>query len=290
MLSKRFKLALLTATLLIAAPVMATAEADSFAEKIGALPWVKGPAPVEFGSVAKLDMPKGPTFLGKADTGKFLEINGNPPTDDAYTVSAPDLHWFAIFEFVADGRVPDNDKIDSAALLKSMQNNDEADNKARKDKGLSQLFLDGWYIEPHYDRANHNLEWATKLHDDKGNVIVNYTSRILGRSGFMRSILVSDPKNLDKDLAEFRTVMKGYDFTSGQHYSEWRQGDKVAEYGLAALVTGGAAAAAVKTGLFKGIFVALAAAWKLVAAAAVAAAATLRRFIARLFGRGGDPA
>ena len=33
----------------------------------------------------------------------------------------------------------------------------------------------------------------------------------------------------------------------------YKDGDKVSEYGLAALVTGGAAAAVAKTGLFKGL-------------------------------------
>ncbi len=43
-------------------------------------------------------------------------------------------------------------------------------------------------------------------------------------------------------------------FNSGETYAEWKPGDKVAEYGLAGLIVGGAAAAAVKTGLFKGLW------------------------------------
>jgi uncharacterized membrane-anchored protein len=56
-------------------------------------------------------------------------------------------------------------------------------------------------------------------------------------------------------------------FDSGQQYSEFRPGDKVAEYGLAALVVGGAAAVAVKSGagFFKvigvGVLALVGAAW-----------------------------
>jgi uncharacterized membrane-anchored protein len=56
---------------------------------------------------------------------------------------------------------------------------------------------------------------------------------------------------LDKDTREFKSVLQGYSFNEGERYTEFRTGDKVAEYGLAALIVGGAAAAAVKTGAFK---------------------------------------
>jgi uncharacterized membrane-anchored protein len=58
----------------------------------------------------------------------------------------------------------------------------------------------------------------------------------------MHAILVSDPESLDRDIAEFKTALGGYEFASGERYSEFRAGDRVAEYGLAALVLGGAAA------------------------------------------------
>ena len=55
----------------------------------------------------------------------------------------------------------------------------------------------------------------------------------------------------------------------------------MAEFGLGALVLGGAAAAAVKAGWFKGLLVALAAGWKLVAAAAVAVFASIGKLFKR---------
>ena len=80
---------------------------------------------------------------------------------------------------------------------------------------------------------------------------------------------VSDPTSLDKDIRSFKTSLAGFSFNSGQQYSEYRIGDKVAEYGLAALIVGGAAAAAAKSGAFKflgkfigvGVIGGLAAAW-----------------------------
>ena len=67
----------------------------------------------------------------------------------------------------------------------------------------------------------------------------------------MRVVLVTDPTTLSATLPKFKNVLAGFGFKQGQRYAEFRQGDKVAEYGLTALVVGGATAVAVKAGLFK---------------------------------------
>jgi uncharacterized membrane-anchored protein len=59
-------------------------------------------------------------------------------------------------------------------------------------------------------------------------------------------------------------------FNPGRSYSDFRASDKVAEYGLATLVAGGATAVAAKTGL-------LAKLWKLIAAGIAAMVAFLKR-------------
>ena len=69
---------------------------------------------------------------------------------------------------------------------------------------------------------------------------------------------------------KFENLLTGYSFLPGNKYAEFRAGDKIAEYGLATLVAGGAAAVALKTGL-------LAKLWKLIVAALAALAALLKR-------------
>ena len=64
-------------------------------------------------------------------------------------------------------------------------------------------------------------------------------------------------------LPTFKELMAGYSFQSGNSYAEFRPGDKVAKYGLAALVVGGAAVGAAKLGLFTGLLVFLKKGWKL---------------------------
>jgi uncharacterized membrane-anchored protein len=78
-------------------------------------------------------------------------------------------------------------------------------------------------------------------------------------------------------------------FQEGHRYADYVPGvDAKAAYGIAALVAGGAIAA--KTGLLKGLLVALLASKKLVIAGIVRALALGRAFFGRLGGRGSsDP-
>jgi uncharacterized membrane-anchored protein len=104
---------------------------------------------------------------------------------------------------------------------------------------------------------------GVRLRDHDARFVVNYSSRLLGREGVMTAVLVSNPDTLERDRAAFSKALDGFSYDSGKAYTEFKQGDKVAAYGLGALVLGGAAAAAAKTGagkaLFKGLWVALAA-------------------------------
>jgi uncharacterized membrane-anchored protein len=90
-----------------------------------------------------------------------------------------------------------------------------------------------------------------RLRDDRGGLHVNYTSRLLGRSGVMSAVLVSSPQTLAEDMKAFNGALAGFEYVAGEKYAEFKSGDKIAEYGLAALVLGGAAAAAAKAGWLK---------------------------------------
>jgi len=72
------------------------------------------------------------------------------------------------------------------------------------------------------------------------------------------------PTEYAQTLPSFDAVMGGFKFNPGSRYSDFVSGDKVAEYGLTALIAGGAGALAVKTGL-------LAKSWKLIVAFLLAA-------------------
>jgi uncharacterized membrane-anchored protein len=254
------------------------AEPQSTKSEFARLPWEMGADGGKIGGKAIVALGERYMFLSDAGTRRFLELTGNPPRDSHYTLAPKGGKWFAVFHFVDSGHVKDDEKLDPDALLQSMRDSEKEENAERKKLGYGAMSLDGWVVAPHYDAVTKRLEWGTRFHDEKGNSIVNYTTRVLGRTGFMVATLVSDPVNLDADTKAFQDAMGGFQYNGGERYDEFRAGDKVAEYGLGALVLGGAAAAAVKTGAGKGLI-------KLIIAGAVAAFAAVSAFVKKLFGR-----
>lgn len=104
----------------------------------------------------------------------------------------------------------------------------------------------------------------------------------------MEVILITDPESLKGTLPVFKDLMANYTFTTGNSYAEYRPGDKIAKYGLAALVLGGAAVGAAKLGLFTWLILFLKKGWKLVIVAFGAVAAFFKKLFAKLTGRANE--
>ena len=100
----------------------------------------------------------------------------------------------------------------------------------------------------------------------------------------MEVVLIVAPDKLNETLPTFRNLLAGYSFNTGQNYAEYRKGDKVAKYGLAALVVGGGAVAAAKLGLLAPLILILKKAWFLIVGAIAAAATSLKKFLGKFFG------
>jgi uncharacterized membrane-anchored protein len=219
--------------------------------------WTAGPVAGNLGSRATVNVPAGYFFLDSRATRTFLEENENiPDGDELGTILrvSPDGddYWFAVFSYSDTGYIDSSDRnsLDADALMKSMREGSRRGNEARRERGWSTLELEGWHQPPFYDSATNNLTWTTRLSSD-GAPIVNHSVRLLGRSGMMSAQLVADVETVDAATREFDEVLQGYTFNAGQRYAEFRTGDKLAGYGLTALIAGGAGAAAVKSGLLQ---------------------------------------
>lgn len=222
--------------------------------------WTPGPTVGKLGQHATIKVPEGHFFLDQAATRKFLEANQNiPDGDELGTVvrmtPGKDDYWFAVFTYSDTGHIKDDekDRIDAKALMADMQEGSREANWERQKRGWPPLTLEGWHQPPFYNASTHNLTWATRL-DSTGEKVINHSIRLLGRTGLMSAQLVADPATVDASIAEFDRVLSTYSFNEGARYAEFRPGDKLAAYGLTALIAGGAGAAAVKTGLFKKIW------------------------------------
>lgn len=246
------------------------------------LAWQFGPTDAMIGDKAQLVIPKGFAFLGSEDTKKYMEMLHNPPGDNEYVLSPVDQSWFAVFKFDPIGYVKDDEALDAASVLESIKRGTEQSNEERRKRGWGTMTIAGWRFEPQYDKQAKLLEWAVLAKDDPSQQdIVNYNTRLLGRSGVMQVVLVSPPATLDSSVAMLKTTLTGYKYVAGEDYTEFKQGDHIAEFGLAALVAGGAAAIATKKGFFTVILGFLAAAWKFVAIAVVGGLAWIKSLFSK---------
>ncbi len=243
-------------------------------QQIQALHWVHGPNNVQALQNATFQLASNLIFLDTNESDDFLRLTENIPGVSEQIFAPDDFHWWASLDFSDDGYVKDGEKLDQDAILQSMKEGTEQSNEERRRKGWGEIHVTGWRYPPHYDTATKRLEWALDLKDETGMVSTNFQTRVLGRRGVTNMTLVTDPEHVDTDIEEFKSILAGYRFNSGDTYAEFKQGDKVAAYGLAALIVGGGAAVAAKSGLLKylGKFI-----WLGLAAVAV--------FVKRLFKR-----
>jgi uncharacterized membrane-anchored protein len=267
----------LLAAVFITAGLSLNLPAQDNTSAVEGLDWHYGPKEIKMEDIAEVRVPAKFVFLNGDDTRKLMEAMGNISTDTEVGLLAPEeLNWFIVFEFSEVGYVKDDEKdaLDSEAILQSLQEGNQEANKIRQKRGFPPLNLLGWEAEPSYNETTHNLEWATRLQSGQEGISINHNVRLLGRKGVMSATLVAAPEDYEGTLPEMDSCLENYAFLPGQKYEEFRQGDTVAKYGLTALVVGGAAAVAAKTGLLKHL-------WKLIVLAFGAIAA----FFKRIFGK-----
>jgi uncharacterized membrane-anchored protein len=253
------------------------------ADEGGAPEVLLGPAEARLKDIATLQVPGEFLFLDGDQTRAMMRSYGEPVSGQEVGMLAPtNSDWSVFFDYSDVGYVKDDDKdeLDADKLLDAIRAGNEQGNKERRRNGVPPLNLIGWEQEPRYDETTHNLEWAIRF-ESQGQPVLNYNTRLLGRKGYMSVILVVAPDELQATLPAFQQVLAGYDYQAGESYAEYRSGDKVAKYGLAALVVGGAAVGAAKMGLLGGLVVFLKKGWKFLILGLAAIGAFLRKLFLR---------
>jgi len=213
-----------------------------------------GPKKIVLGdNLATLDLPKGYVFYGKDQTMKLMEQLGNRAdgTELGLVLSQKkdEQDYLVLIEYEDTGHVKDDEQIDKDKLLDAMKEGTEAQNEERKEKGISAVHVTGWMEEPRYEKAVHHVIWAPKGTVEGEGDIVNYNTRILGRTGVLSVNLMCGAESLAKRKPAAEAVLKATSFNEGKKYEDFKEGDKLAEYGIMGLILGGSAILAKKTGL-----------------------------------------
>jgi uncharacterized membrane-anchored protein len=249
----------------------------------------QGPADVKLADQAALKLPEGFVYVPPAEAKGIMTAMGNRvgagllglvfPADD------PDASWFVVMTYVDSGYIRDDDAKDWNAdeLLQNLKAGTEEANRDRKARGIPEMEVLGWVEAPRYDATTHRLVWsaATKDKVDPGASPrgVNYNTYALGRQGYISLNFVTDYASIANEKPIAQRLLGALEFNAGRRYADFDSStDRVAEYGLAALVGG---IAAKKLGLFATLGVLLAKFWKLVAVAGVALVAGLAKVLGR---------
>jgi uncharacterized membrane-anchored protein len=244
-----------------------------------------GPSEIALGSQAKLKLPQGYSFIPQPQAGQLLKAMGNGEDSSRLgIVIPPDSDSFVVPRYIDAGYIKDDEAAEWKAdeLLSGLKEGTEENNKERQARGLTQMEIVGWNQKPSYDKGAHRLVWSIETKDKgtaNGEHGANYNTYVLGREGYLSMNLVSGFDALAANKPFAQTLLAQTSFNPGKTYADFNSStDKMAEYGIAALVTG---VAVKKLGLFAVMAAFFAKFAKLIAIAAFGLVAGARKFFKR---------
>lgn len=250
---------------------------------------IAGPKDVPLLSQATLRLPEGYMFIPQPQAGKLSLALGNTPSSRMVGIIASQEGggWLAYLDYADDGHVKDDDAKtwNADELLQNLKDGTEAANAERAERGFPPIEVAGWIEKPSYDAAMHRMVWSALVRDKgaTGNAgAANYNTYALGRDGHFELDLVASADKIDSFKGDAATLLAALTFNEGRRYQDFNEStDRVAAYGLAALVGG---LAAKKLGLLALAAAFVAKFFKLIAIGALALAGGLKSLFRRKSG------
>jgi len=210
---------------------------------------VTGPSDITLREQAVLKLPVGMQYIPQPAAGRLMQAMGNT-TDErllGLVKATGDSSWLVVARWEPSGYIKDDDAKDWNVdeLFQSLKDGTEAANERRKELGFPALEIVGWVQKPAYDAATHRLVWSMAARtpgEPDGEQSINYNTYALGREGYIGLNLISARDHIERDKPAAHTLLGALAFNDGKRYQDFdSKTDKVAAYGLAALVAGVAA-------------------------------------------------
>lgn len=244
----------------------------------------QGPANIALKDQATLKLPEGYVFIPQPEADQLLQAMGNGADPQRIGIIVQDgNNAFVVVRYYDSGYVKDEEAKDwkSDELLNGLKEGTEEGNKERAQLGIPPIEIVGWVDAPAYDSATHRLVWSIESREKNSLTDeargINYNTYVLGREGYLSLNLVTSKNAVGKDKDIAATLLKATSFNDGKTYADFNAStDKVAEYGIAALVAG---AAAKKLGFFALIAAFFAKFAKVIGIAAVGVFVALRSLL-----------
>jgi len=182
---------------------------------------------------ATLDIPENFYFLDADDAKTLLvDIWKNPPGEPVLGILIPanmtpfDANpWAVTIEYYNGGYISDKgaDEIDYTALLRQLQEKEQAANKTRIEKGFDPVEIVSWATEPHYESHTKKFYWAKtlKVGGHNPNFQLNYNIRMLGRKGVLVLNFIARINQKPIIDANIDAVLAMAEFDHGYRYSDF---------------------------------------------------------------------
>jgi len=242
-----------------------------------------GPAQISLQDQAILTLPGQTAFIPTPQAARLMRAMGNSVSENNFlglVIPTSGQRWIVALNFHKDGYIKDDDakNWDVAALLQSVKDGTEEVNQDRRRQGFPEMDIEGWQQAPVYNPTTQQLVWSLVARDKTATAdrTINYNTYGLGRDGYISLNLITDPATIDQDKNTALALLAGLNYVDGKRYQDYKSGDNVATYGIAALVGLGIAK---KAGLLAGAGLLFAKFFKVIAIAVLAGLALLRRIL-----------
>lgn len=207
--------------------------------QINSLNWLKSGTHKLPDSDSTITLPEGYIIVIGEDAKKEREMGeALAPDDIEAVVNDENFDNTTIFQWVESGYISIDDwgDIDPRLLLESITENTELANVERRKRGYSLIHVVGWLKEPTLSRELNTVYWTVEARDDLGYSIVNSVALSLGRHGYERIVWVTDKGSYVPFGGHLEMMLKAHSFDPTFKYEDYVEGDKMAGYGIAALV------------------------------------------------------
>jgi uncharacterized membrane-anchored protein len=200
--------------------------------------WATGPQQLSLGDYAYIDIPANYRMTDAHGARIILDSLNNPVPDNLIGILGDTAgKWWAVMEYSPKGFVKDAEQINSAAVLKSLQSEMQANGQAKAS-------LD-WQSAPVYDPQMHSLSWSLQVQNASKKEL-SQTVVLLGRSGFVK--ITSYQPDPNASASALKQLAASINFKDGERYADFQSGDQVARMGLSDLIVGERQTVVARTG------------------------------------------
>jgi uncharacterized membrane-anchored protein len=207
-------------------------------------------------SNSTISVPEGYHLLIGEEAHKALTIMGEPKREYMEAVLYDEnFENTILFNYDECGfvSIDDLDEINAKQLLETIIENTEKTNEKRRKNGVNEIHVVGWLQEPTLDKNTNTVFWAIEAIEDN-EPIVNSIAIKLGRKGVAAIIWVASKDIYVHFGGHLDVMLRAHSFDAGFQYKDYKSGDNVAGYGIAALVAATAGGKIVKAGGIAVIF------------------------------------